>query len=263
MAPLPFRRFISELDNADPVLPLTSSSITTMSSTTITNLVNSTSTEDLWENLPITFESLMDNMTTVAPVNETTTTLFGSDVNDDSMVISAPGWAVTINSFLEVNLGVSLFFLMLIMLCSLFLLLICMSVWNCKLKYKIKNKISDVRINFQGYDRIVNNDGEVNANETLDTRVDNSAFAADGTLRTPPPSPQTGVKPKTSSVPPDNMALSLNVPADSQTETRPKTDLPVPAPTPAQLRVPPSLNANFQDEARESPIAASNSEYQI
>ena len=162
---------------------------------------------------------------------------------------------MTINSFLEVNLGVSLFFLMLIMLCSLFLLLICMSVWNCKLKYKIKNKISDVRINFQGYDRIVNNDGEVNANETLDTRVDNSAFAADGTLRTPPPSPQTGARPKTSSVPPDNMALSatastLNVPADSQTETRPKTDLPVPAPTPAQLRVPPSLNANFQDEAR-------------
>ena len=132
-----------------------------------------------------------------------------------------------------------------------------MSVWNCKLKYKIKNKISDVRINFQGYDRIVNNDGEVNANEIFDTRVDNSAFAADGTLRTPPPSPQTGARPKTSSVPPDNMALSatastLNVPADSQTETRPKTDLPVATPTPAQLRVPPSFNANFQDEACES-----------
>ena len=104
--------------------------------------------------------------------------------------------------------------------------------------------------------------------EIFDTRVDNSAFAADGTLRTPPPSPQTGARPKTSSVPPDNMALSatastLNVPADSQTKTRPKTDLPVPTPTPAQLRVPPSFNANFQDEACESPIAASNSEYQI
>ena len=200
----------------------------------------------------------MDNMTTVAPVNETTITPFGSDVNDDPMVISAPGWAVSINSFLELHLGVSLFFLMLIILCLLFLLLICLSVWNCKLKYKIKNKISDVRINFHGYDRIVHNDGEVNANETLDTRVDNSAFAADGTLRTPPPSPQTGARPKTSSVPPDNMALStctastLNVPADSQTETRPKTDLPVPAPTPDQLRVPPSLNANFQDEAYKS-----------
>ena len=103
----------------------------------------------------------------------------------------------------------------------------------------------------------MNNDGEVNANEIFDTRVDNSAFAADGTLRTPPPSPQTGARPKTSSVPPDNMALSatastLNVPADSQTETRPKTDLPVPTPTPAQLRVPPSFNVNFQDEACES-----------
>ena len=85
-----------------------------------------------------------------------------------------------------------------------------MSVWNCKLKYKIKNKISDVRINFQGYDRIVNNDGEVNANETLDMRVDNSAFAADGTLRTPPPSPQTGARPKTSSVsPPPSSTTTL------------------------------------------------------
>ena len=168
--------------------------------------------EDLWQNyLPITTESLMDNMTTVTPVNETTTTPFGSDVNDDPMVISAPGWAVTINSFLEVNLGVSLFFLMLVVLCSLFLILICMIVWNCTLKYKLKNKISDVRTNFHGYDRIMNNDGgEINANETLDTRVDDSPFAADGTLRSPPASPQTDARPKTSSVsPPPSSTTTL------------------------------------------------------
>ena len=88
-----------------------------------------TTTEGLWKNyLPITTEPLMDNMTTVTPVNETTITSFASNVNDDSMVISAPGWAVTINSYLEIYFGVSLFFLMFIVLCSLFLLLICMIV---------------------------------------------------------------------------------------------------------------------------------------
>ena len=86
--------------NNDPVLPVTSSSMTsTIFSTTTTNLLNTT-TEDL-ENLPITTESLIDNMTIVARVNETTTPHFISDVTDDPMVISAPGWAVSINSFLD------------------------------------------------------------------------------------------------------------------------------------------------------------------
>ena len=57
----------------------------------------------------------------------------------------------------------------------------------------------------------MNNDGgEINANETLDTRVDDSPFAADGTLRSPPASPQTDARPKTSSVsPPPSSTTTL------------------------------------------------------